>query len=160
MAYWACAAIDQRHERLELYCLRLAGFETYLPRLRVRRMTRYRRLIWSEPALFPGYCFVQIELQWHQARWSPGVRRIVLDGIQPARVPEEIIAEIRAREREGFEPPRLAPGMRVRIMQGPLQGQVGLLAALRAHERVHVLLRMLGGQRRVELAQEAVGAIG
>jgi transcription antitermination factor NusG len=87
------------------------------------------------------------------------VRRIVLDGIHPAHVPDDIIAEIRAREREGLEPPRLAPGMHVRILQGPLHKHVGMIAALRPRERVQVLLRMLGGQREVELAQDAVGAI-
>jgi hypothetical protein len=49
--------------------------------------------------------------------------------------------------------------MRVRIMQGPLQGHVGMLAALRAHERVQVLLGILGAQQRVELAGDAIGAI-
>jgi hypothetical protein len=44
--------------------------------------------------------------------------------------------------------------------EGPLQGYVGVLAALRPHERVTVLLRMFGGQQRVELAQEAFRAIG
>ena len=43
--------------------------------------------------LFPGYAFVLIELQWHAARWSPGVHRLVLDGLQPA-VPDKVIAEL------------------------------------------------------------------
>ena len=48
------------------------------------------------------------------------MRRIVLDGIHPAHVPDDIIAEIRAREREGLEPPRLAPGLkRAAIMFNP-----------------------------------------
>jgi hypothetical protein len=49
--------------------------------------------------------------------------------------------------------------MRVRVLQGPLQNQIGLLTALRPHERVLVLLRLLGSQQRVELAQGAVAAI-
>jgi transcription antitermination factor NusG len=50
--------------------------------------------------------------------------------------------------------------MRVKVLQGPLQDQIGLLAALRPHERVLVLLQLLGGQQRVELARSAVEAIG
>jgi transcription antitermination factor NusG len=53
----------------------------------------------------------------------------------------------------------LAPGMRVKVLQGPLQDQIGLLAALRPHERVLVLLELLGGQQRVELARNAIEAI-
>ena len=49
--------------------------------------------------------------------------------------------------------------MRVKVLQGPLQDQIGLLAALRPHERVLVLLQLLGGQQRVELARNAIEAI-
>jgi hypothetical protein len=75
----------------------------------------------------------------------------------PARVPDAIISEIRSRERDGLiELPklRLEPGMRVKVLQGPLQDQIGLLAALRPHERVLVLLQLLGGQQRVETRTE------
>jgi hypothetical protein len=44
-------------------------------------------------------------------------------------------------------------------LQGPLQDQIGLLAALRPHERVLVLLQLLGGQQRVELARGAIEAV-
>jgi transcription antitermination factor NusG len=83
-------------------------------------------------------------------------------GLIPARVPDRVIAEIRSRERAGLiELPklRLEPGMRVKVLQGPLQDQIGLLAALRPHERVLVLLQLLGGQQRVELARSSVEAI-
>jgi transcription antitermination factor NusG len=88
------------------------------------------------------------------------VRRLVMDGPIPARVPDAVIDEIRLRERGGFvELPRphgLAPGMRVRVINGPLCDQIGLLAVLRPHERVLVLLQLLGGQQRVELARNAI----
>jgi transcription antitermination factor NusG len=73
-----------------------------------------------------------------------------------------VIAEIRSRERAGLiELPklRLEPGARVRILQGPLQDHIGLLAALRPHERVLVLLQLLGGQQRVELARNVIEAV-
>jgi transcription antitermination factor NusG len=49
--------------------------------------------------------------------------------------------------------------MRVKVLQGPLQDQIGLLAALRPHERVLVLLQLLGGQQRVELPKGDIEAI-
>ena len=91
------------------------------------------------------------------------MRRLVMDGEQPARVPNHVIAEIRSRERNGLvELPRprgLAPGMRVRVISGPLHDQIGLLAVLRPDERVLVLLQLLGGERPVELARGAIEAI-
>jgi transcriptional antiterminator RfaH len=157
MPFWACAQLQPARERLALHCLALAGYVTYLPRLRQHRVSRGRR-IETTPALFPGYAFVLIELQWHQARWAPGVTRIVLDGAVPARVPDEVIAEIRSRERGGLVelPPRLKRGDPVRILRGPLAGLVGLYAGMKPRERVEVLLAILGGAQRVTLAADAV----
>jgi len=51
--------------------------------------------------LFPGYLFTRIELQWRGVRECPGVIKLVMSGEEPSRVPDEVIAEIRARERNG-----------------------------------------------------------
>jgi transcriptional antiterminator RfaH len=100
---------------------------------------------------------------WWDARWSPGVVRLIMDGLVPAHVPDAVISEIRSRERGGFvellKPRGLKPGMRVRVIDGPLREQIGMLAALRPHERVLVLLQLLGGQQRVELARNAIEAV-
>jgi transcriptional antiterminator RfaH len=130
--------------------------------LREQRRGSHGRKITVTPPLFPGYLFLWVVSGWWNARWSAGVRRLVMDGLVPARVPDRVIAEIRSRERAALiELPklRLEPGMRVKVLQGPLQGQIGLLAALRPHERVLVLLQLLGGQQRVELARSAIEAI-
>jgi hypothetical protein len=55
-----------------------------------------------------------------------------------------VIAEIRSRV-ELPKPRGLAPGMRVRVISGPLHDQIGLLGALCLHERVLALLHLLGG---------------
>jgi transcriptional antiterminator RfaH len=152
MAYWCAVHIQASRERLALHCLsKVNGFEVYSPRIKA---SRPRREDVTRP-LFPGYCFVFIVLQWHAARWSPGVIRIVLDGTGPAKVPDRIIAELRARERGGVVQLPGAPGMktgdRVRVTRGPLVGLGGLYAGQAPHERVAVLLTLLGGQTRVVL---------
>ena len=53
----------------------------------------------------------------------------------------------------------MRPGTKVRVIDGPLINQVGVLALLKPHERVLVLLRMLGGEQRVELARNAIEAV-
>jgi hypothetical protein len=50
--------------------------------------------------------------------------------------------------------------MRVRVISGPLCDQIGLLGALRPHERVLVLLWLLSGEQRVELARNAIEGSG
>jgi transcriptional antiterminator RfaH len=127
-----------------------------------RAARSHGRKITVTPPLFPGYLFVWVVRGWWDARWSPGVVRLIMDGLLPARVPDAVISEIRSRERRGLiELPklRLEPGMRVKVLQGPLQDQIGLLAALRPHERVLVLLQLLGGQQRVELARSSIEAM-
>jgi len=81
--YWAAAQLQPQRERLAQHCLTLNGYETYLPRLREVRLSQGRK-VEVRPPLFPGYCFVAITLQWHAARWSVGVVRLVMDGAAPA----------------------------------------------------------------------------
>jgi transcriptional antiterminator RfaH len=161
-SFWRAARLMTRREAFATHCLGLAGFETYLPRLRERRIIRGRR-VEVKPPLFPGYCFVLIVLQWHAARWRPGVFNLIMDGTGPAKVPDDVIAEIRARERDGLielpKPPALQRGDRVRIIAGPFSEHLALYAGQTAHERVAVLLRVLGGQQRVELPAGAIEAV-
>jgi transcriptional antiterminator RfaH len=159
--YWTAAQLVPHRERLALHMLAQQSFTVYAPRLRQRRINRGRRED-TEVALFPCYAFVAIELQWHAARWCPGVVRLVMDGLQPARVPDTVIEEIRSRERNGaVELPRrlLKPGDRVRLLAGPFQGHLAVYAGMSGSERVAVLLQILGGYQRVTLARRDIEAV-
>jgi transcriptional antiterminator RfaH len=158
MSYWACARAEWQREQVAAAYLNRAGFTTYLPRLRQSRTARGRK-IEVQPPLFPGYLFVQIVNGWWQARWSPGVAAVLMDGEQPAHVPDSIIAEIRSRERDGLiELPRrkLVRGDRIRVVRGAFFEQVGLFDNINGHGRVHVLLSLLGAARRVTLPRDDV----
>ena len=112
------------------------------------------------PLLFPGYCFVFIELQWHAARWSPGRLGLIMVGDAPARVSDAVIAELRGRERDGLielpKAPGLKPGDHVRIIAGPFSECLALYEGQTSHERVAVLLQFLGGRHRTELPANAI----
>ena len=160
MPYWTCARLLLRREQLALHCLSLAGYTVYLPRLCERRVSHGRR-IEVRPPLFPGYCFVQIALQWHAARWAPGTLGLIMDGVQPARVPDSVISEIRSRERNGLVvlPSQLKRGDRVHILRGPFAGHLAIYAGMKPRERIEVLLALLGADRRLELPEDAVEAV-
>jgi transcriptional antiterminator RfaH len=159
MSFWCAAQLQPQRDGLAQICLRQAGFEIYAPRLREHRAAHGRKVV-RTPLLFPGYLFVLIELQWHTARWSPGVVRIVLNGGTPAAVPDGVIAQLREREVKGLielpRPPKFHPGDRVRVLHGPFAGHIGLYAGMKPRERVEVLLAILGGAQRVTLAADAV----
>ena len=86
-----------------------------------------------------------------------------MSGGEPARLSDRIVDEIRARERNGLvvlpERSTLKPGDQVRILAGPLRGLCGLFQDQRPHERMLVLLALLGGHQRVELARGDVEAV-
>jgi transcriptional antiterminator RfaH len=138
----------------------LRGFEVYLPRLRVKRITQPRKVSTQAPALFPGYAFVLMELQWHAAHWSLGILRLVLDSDRPAKVPDKVIADLKGRECDGLvelpPPPSFQRGDPVRIVRGVFTGLLAPFEGQRPHECVAVLLQLLG---RVELANRNIAAI-
>jgi transcriptional antiterminator RfaH len=158
--FWACAQLEGNRERLALHCLSLAGYAVYLPRLRERRRRNGRQVI-ATPPLFPGYAFVAIVLQWHAARWCPGIRGMVMDGDKLAKVPDTVIDDLKKRERNGLielpPPPGLQRGDQVKIVRGAFAGQLALFDGMRPRERVAVLLQILG---RVELPKgDVVGVL-
>ena len=152
-AYWACALLEAKRERVALRFLGMAGYETYCPMLGTKR---------NPVPLFPGYCFILIaERGWWTARWSIGVRNLVgKPGGEPARVPDRIIVDLRSRERNGLIVLKPKPGLQrddqVRITRGPLQHRLAIYEGMKGRERVEVLLTMLGSLLRVELSRRDV----
>jgi transcriptional antiterminator RfaH len=160
MPYWAAARAQPQREALAQHFLELAGYAVYLPRLREHRMSHGRR-IETRPVLFPGYLFVEIVAGWWEARWCPGTRGLVMNCGLPVRVPESVLAEIRSRECGGLVelPSRLKRGDPVRIKRGAFREQLALYQGQAGHERVAVLLSLLGGQHRVTLPRPDVEAV-
>jgi transcriptional antiterminator RfaH len=160
--YWCACRLQLHREALALHCLGLNGYETYYPRLRDRRI-RFGRTIENRPALFPGYAFVLIQLQWHTARWTPGTLGLIMGGSGPAKVPDGVIAEIRRREVDGLidlpKPAPLRRGARVRILRGPFTSHLAIFADMRPRQRVEILLQLLGGEQRVTLAKNDIEVV-
>jgi transcription antitermination factor NusG len=103
-------------------------------------------------------------LQWHAARWSPGVIRLVSSGgAEPAKVPVGVVENLQSRERNGFvmlpQPPRLTRGDRVQVIHGPLDGSIAIYQGMRGRQRVEVLLTFLGAQQRIVLNRKDVRGI-
>jgi transcriptional antiterminator RfaH len=156
MSFWACARLER--EQTAMHFLKLAGYQTYFPQLRTTRRRLGRKVEVCAP-LFPHYGFVLIELQWHRVNGTPGVHRLIMDGSGPAKVPDKIIDDIRKREVRGVvELPKraLRYGDKVKIMHGPFTGRVALYDDMAPRERIFVLLAVLGAERRITLAKDAI----
>ena len=160
---WLVARTEPQREQRAKHFLELAGFSVYIPVIRERRPKSGRRIERLRP-LFPSYAFVALQNgRWWDARWCVGVAAVIMSGDGPAQLSDHIVDELRGRERGGAielpKRPGLKPGDRVRVLVGPLQGQLGLYAGMRPRERVLVLLALLGGQQRVTLAKKDIEVV-
>jgi transcriptional antiterminator RfaH len=161
--YWCVAQLVPQREALAVHFLALAGYELFAPRLKQQQISHGRKII-TTPLLFPGYVFLWVTAGWWSARWSPGVVRLILDGTEPAKVPLTVITELRKRAGEDGlidlpKAPALRRGDRVRILRGPFTGHLAIFADMKPRERVEILLQLLGGEQRVELAKGDVEAV-
>jgi transcriptional antiterminator RfaH len=160
---WIVARTEPSREQTARRFLELAKFSVYAPYIREWHAKGGRRVERLKP-LFPSYIFVAFQDgRWWDARWCTGVVAVIMNGGAPAQLSDLIVDEIRGRERGGaIELPKrlgLKLGDQVKILRGPFTGLPGLYQGQRPHERVLVLLALLGGRQRVELARDAVEAV-
>jgi transcriptional antiterminator RfaH len=141
------------------------GYEIYLPRY-LKRRRHARKVDFTAKPLFPRYMFVAIDMatqRWRSIQSTFGVSRLVANGDDPAMVPEGVVHALRAREDDkGFVrldgKPTFAPGDRVRVLAGAFMDNAGLFNGLADHDRVLILLDMLGRKVRVLLDADMVAA--
>ncbi len=141
------------------------GYEIYLPRYLKRRRHARRVDLVAKP-LFPRYIFVAIDLatqRWLSILSTQGVSRLVCNGEEPAAVPDGVLGVLRAREdARGFvsmeAKPGFALGEKVRVLAGAFADSAGLFDGMGDHDRVAILLDMLGRKVRVHLDADLVAA--
>jgi transcriptional antiterminator RfaH len=145
--------------------LRRQGFEVYVPRY-LKRRRHARKIDFTAKPLFPRYMFVAIDMatqRWRSVQSTFGVSRLVTNGDEPAVVPEAVIPALKAREdAKGFvmmdARPAFAPGDKVRVLAGVFMDNAGLFSGMADHDRVAILLELLGRQVRVVLDADLVSA--
>jgi transcriptional antiterminator RfaH len=163
MPYWSVVRVVPHHDRLAAECVAQAGFEVFVPKMRVKVGSQ-----WRTTPLFAGYLFARIVDQWRVLERTLGVLTVVKVGATPSRCPDsEIAALIERADSDGIirlgarppaPPPRriLAPGAPVAIADGPFRGLSGVYQGMSARARELVLLNVLGASRPVEIAAELI----
>jgi len=142
------------------------GIADYYPYLRVKPVNPRSR---KRRPFFPGYVFVRLnvgELGSNALRWTEGTYGLVTFGDEPAPVPDGLIEEVRRQVESvnaaGVEiRPKMAPGDRVRIVDGAFEGYEAIFDAnLAGKDRVQVLLSYLSDQpKRLIIKPEQVEKI-
>ena len=159
MSEWLVARLKPGGGSLAVVNLTRQGYAPFYPMLRGERLIRGRVSPILTP-LFPGYLFVDAR-HLPTVSWSPiintrGVASLLMSGSSPARVADDLIREIKSRERNGaidsVVPPRWRKGDKVALDGGQFAGHVGLYnGRATGREREIVLLEILGRLTRVEV---------
>ena len=149
-----------RHQNLARQ--RFAGF---LPRYRATRQHARQRYEVLTP-LFPGYIFVRFnpdDAPWRSINGTRGVLGLVGPRLaRPVAMPASAIDNIMARCRNGIMTSLLEclePGAVMRVISGPFADQLVTIEALDGHDRVRVLLKILGADQPLDLASNCLGPV-
>ena len=156
-SYWFAVFSKPRREEEATEQLTRQGFTVFLPRVRARRRLRGQWRDIVEP-MFPRYLFLRATPgldDLRPIRSTRGVVGLVRFGGEPRPAPDALIIELQrlcaADDGALSLPEPLAPGDRVRIVEGPFAGYEAELLSQDGENRARVLLTLLGQSHAVQM---------
>ncbi len=149
--------------------IRRQGFEYFHPTFRSRAVRGVRRVT----ALFPYYLMVRVDeiiQDWRVLCSTRGVQYVLLNGDQPGRVSDQVVADFRRLTDDtddGYyhdplhDSPRFMPGASVKGIRGLFAGKYGIYRGLvgSRRDRVRVLFSILGREAEFEVGADDVVAV-
>ena len=156
---WFAVQVKSGREASVDTILSYKGYETFLPKYKVRRQWSDRVKL-AEVPFFPGYVFCRLnESNCGKIVTSPGVVRIVGTRQCPTPVSDLEIESVRkvAAQPELAQPwPYAQTGQAVIVKAGPLRGVVGNVIAFKSGYRIIVSIHVLQRSVSAELDTAAV----
>lgn len=150
--HWYVVHTKPHQETLAAYLLHSRfALATLLPEVVQHRSGRRQRA-----PLFPGYLFIEMDLDLLQAaqiNTTPGIIRLVTFGERPQPVADAVIIALQQKLTEietqgGLINHPFHEGDAVRLTQGPLAGLEAIFVGpMRPTERVRILLEFLGQEQ-------------
>lgn len=151
MVGWFAVQAVVNKEKYAIENLRRQGFEAWCPMI-LKMVRRGRRTVSVQRPLFPGYVFVEIDLEtqrWRSIDGTRGVTRLLKFGERPARLPKELVSGMLALTNEfgvvEFSDP-LDPGDEVQVISGTFDNWIGKVMSLPDQERVTLLIDAVSRQ--------------
>ena len=161
---WYAVQTKSRQESVAALNLERQGYNTYLPKIRVRKRRRQQWHKVVEP-LFPRYLFIDVtsdEQSTAPVRSTLGVVGLVRFGTQLQAVPQQVISYLKKNEeadtgqRAADEWPH-QPGDEVCVLEGPFAGLSGIYQMEKDEHRALLLIELLGRRHTVVVAQQTLG---
>ncbi len=162
---WYVVATKPNCEYKALTNLQRQDFESYLPRILVRR-SHARRLNIVQRPLFSGYVFVQLDpevARWRSINGTIGVTHILTSNGRPQPLRNGIIDALREREADGViavPPAHYEIGETVEVQEGPFTNQIGTILTADRSGRVRLLMELLGGEVLTTVPHDMVRKVG
>ncbi len=158
---WYVLHTKSRFENVVTEGLLKKSLECFLPRVIVRSKRRDRRLLIKVP-LFPGYVFVRTDLnpaEHLEILKTTGAVKLIGNSLGPVPVPRETIDSLKimvATDSPVTTGYAFRRGDRVMVVNGPLEGVVGIFERYGNKGRVVVQIEALGQYAAVEVDVEDV----
>ena len=167
MKRWYAVHTHSRAETNVVKNLNRQGFDTYLP-LYLKKRKHARRIDWVPAPFFPRYLFVEMILEkvrWRSIHSTIGVSNLVCFGEKPIPVPQNVITILRSHEDEKglikfggkF---RFDLGDQVQMLDGPFGDATAIIKDKYGHDRVTLLLKMMGRQIKVNTSLGRILHVG
>jgi transcriptional antiterminator RfaH len=165
MADWYAVNAKARQEFAAREHLERQAYRTHLPLVGTPRRLRGRWQSLTMP-LFPGYLFVELDMQAQNIapiRSTRGVVGLVRFGNELPPVPSGLVEALRRSQPKDDQPLDLSQlfktGAPVAIVDGPFQGLKAIVEAGSSRDRIQVLLDLLGQANRVTLSSHQVAPL-
>jgi transcriptional antiterminator RfaH len=164
---WLLLQVKPRQEMRALENLDRQQAQCYCPLIQVEKLSRGKRIHVTE-ALFPGYLFINAQLQqgglsYASIRSSRGVSKIVGFGAEPIKIPESLIQKLKQREIEGLTCTKVGglpqTGNKVNIIEGPFKGLQAVYGHTHGQQRAVVLINLLHQQTPTSLTNTQIQKI-
>jgi len=154
---WYVARTQTSRDSFAAENLQGIGFRVYAPTFRrtIRHARKTRQVL---APLFPGYLFVIADLsrdRWRSVNGAAGVASLIMNTDLPTPVPHGVVEAIIERGDLLLQSRGAGASMEVgqsfKIRSGPFTDRICRLERLDQHDRVQVLLEIMGGKIMVQL---------
>ena len=158
---WYLIHTKIRQEQVALENLKRQNFECFLPLIRAEKLRRGALQVVQEP-LFPRYLFIRLGSGLESQSWSPirftvGVSRLVTFGQTPAKIHDELVANIRTKiDSAEVQLRHFAPGEQIVVTDGPFAGMEAIYQMTDGESRVMVMLNILSKQVKMSVPPSSI----
>ncbi|MBA3987701.1 MAG: transcription/translation regulatory transformer protein RfaH [Idiomarina sp.] len=156
MVKWYLLQCKPRQEARAQMHIENQGYQTCLPKVTLQKTLRGKRQR-VEEALFPGYLFIEIDIQsanFNAIRSTRGVVGFVRFGGVPSVVPNAVIEQFqRLAATPQVLQSELSAGNAVEVTDGPFAGLAAVYQMPKGSDRCLILIDMMGKQQQLEIEE-------